>query len=392
MELEIPANIVANCTLVSVGLRGNQNVTIVTNLGILQKTSKIESTPTMFYASNQGSTSVKECENENLLSVGQMMEHGYVLIFGANKAEIYDDSSLSNLVAKVQMKGNRSFPLNLQTTLQVALRANEMVIGLPEIKLGNEVCEGYDCTRMCWIYFLRYKSEVLNVFKKFKATVELQSGYKLKKLRSDRGGEYTSNEFTKFCEEMGMERQLTPGIDFNETFAPVARLDTIRTLVALAAQKDWKLFQLDVKSAFLNGVLNEEVYVDQPSGFVIKNREDKVYRLKKALYGLKQAPRAWYEEINSYFTKAGFQRSPNFGEEQVGATTILCDNTSAIAITKNHVHHHKTRHINRRFHFIRDALQNGEIDLLYCKTEEQTADIFTKALARDRFEYLRKKL
>ncbi|CAL9011633.1 unnamed protein product, partial [Prunus brigantina] len=63
-----------------------------------------------------------------------------------------------------------------------------------------------------------------------------------------------------------------------------------------------------------------------------------------------------------------------------------------IAITKNPVHHHKTRHINRRFHFIRDALQNGEIDLLYCKTEAKTADIFTKALARDRFEYLRRKL
>ncbi|KAI5352873.1 hypothetical protein L3X38_005765 [Prunus dulcis] len=82
----------------------------------------------------------------------------------------------------------------------------------------------------------------------------------------------------------------------------------------------------------------------------------------------------------------------DFGEEQVEATPILCDNTSAIAITKNPVHHHRTRHISRRFHFIRDALQNGEIDLLYCRTEEQNADIFTKALARNRFEYLRSKL
>ncbi|CAL8167155.1 unnamed protein product [Prunus armeniaca] len=82
----------------------------------------------------------------------------------------------------------------------------------------------------------------------------------------------------------------------------------------------------------------------------------------------------------------------DFGEEQIGAIEILCDNTSAIAITKNHVHHHKTRHINRRFHFIHDALKNGEIDILYCKIEEQTADIFTKALAKDRFEYLRRKL
>ncbi|VVA35419.1 PREDICTED: Retrovirus-related Pol poly from, partial [Prunus dulcis] len=76
-----------------------------------------------------------------------------------------------------------------------------------------------------------------------------------------------------------------PGIDFNETFAPVARLDTVRTSVALATQRNWRLFQLDVKSEFLNGVLKEEVYVDQPSGFVIQGSEDKVYRLKKALYG-----------------------------------------------------------------------------------------------------------
>ncbi|KAI5328948.1 hypothetical protein L3X38_028345 [Prunus dulcis] len=912
---------------------------------------------------------------ENLLSVGQMIEHGYYLVFGDHKVEIYNDSSHTNLVAKVQMKGNRSFPLKLQAEMHFAYRASvdhstdlwhrrfghlnmsslklmkeqDMVVGLPEIKEDRQVCEGCalgkqsieafpreatsrastplelihsdicgpmqtvtktgnrffltfidDCTRMCWVYFLRHKSEALCVFKKFKATVELQSGYKLKQLRSDRGGEYTSVEFERFCDNAGIERQLTtsytpqqneavntsvyilnrcptkalskktpfeayggrkpgikhlkvfgslcyahvpkqqrqkldlaskrciflgygscekgymlynietkkviisrdvifsenecwdwntkketsvniqlteireeeqgaegssyefeeqlevnempslnteisdqereagsqdvdhtplkyksiaeiyekcnmciiepesfeeaakddswkkameaeitmieknntwelvnrpfdkpiigvkwiyktklnldgsvqknkarlvakgysqkPGIDFNETFAPVARLDTVRTLVAVAAQRNWNMFQLDVKSAFLNGVLNEEVYVDQPSGFVMQGSEDKVYKLKKALYGLKQAPRAWYDEINSYFIKTGFYRSPSeatlytkmstsgilivtlyvddiiytgsskemmaafkddmmrqyemtdlgllhhflglgvlqtdsciflhqkkyaktlldkfglkdcksvatplavneklskvdgselanetlyrqmvgsllyltatrpdimfaaslsarfmhnptkkhmgtakrvlryvqgtinygtaydkgkgamligycdsdwsgseddmrstsgyafnlgsgafswasikqssvalstaeaeymsaaeataqamwlrfvlfdFGEEQVEPTQLLCDNTSAIAISKNPVHHHKTRHINRRFHFIRDALQNGEIDLLYCKTKVQLADIFTKPVARDRFEYLRKAL
>ncbi|CAL8155341.1 unnamed protein product [Prunus armeniaca] len=102
-----------------------------------------------------------------------------------------------------------------------------------------------------------------------------------------------------------------PGIDFNETFAPVARLDTIRTLIAIAAQKGWKLWQLDVKSAFLNGVLEKEVYVDQPEGFVIKGAEDKVYRLRKAPYGLKQAPRAWYSEIDTYLYQCGFHRSPS---------------------------------------------------------------------------------
>ncbi|CAL8133642.1 unnamed protein product [Prunus armeniaca] len=99
------------------------------------------------------------------------------------------------------------------------------------------------------------------------------------------------------------------GIDFNETFAPVPRLDTIRILIALAAQRGWKLYQLDVKSMFLNGILKEEVYVDQPEGLVVKHYEDKVYKLKKALYGLKHAPRAWYEEIHAYLISCGYVRS-----------------------------------------------------------------------------------
>lgn len=102
-----------------------------------------------------------------------------------------------------------------------------------------------------------------------------------------------------------------PGIDFFETFAPVARLETIRTLIALAAQKNWLIYQLDVKSAFLNGVLEEEVYVEQPQCFLVEGGEDKVYKLKKALYGLKQAPRTWYAEIDKYFSHSGFQKSQN---------------------------------------------------------------------------------
>ena len=89
----------------------------------------------------------------------------------------------------------------------------------------------------------------------------------------------------------------------------MARLDTIRLALALAAQKGWKVFQLDVKSAFLNGYLQEEIYVDQPEGFEVKGKEDKVYLLKKALYGLKQAPRAWYSRIDEYFLSIGFTKS-----------------------------------------------------------------------------------
>ena len=90
------------------------------------------------------------------------------------------------------------------------------------------------------------------------------------------------------------------GIDYQEVFAPVARLETIRLVLALAAQNNWIVHQMDVKSAFLNGILQEEVYIDQPPGFIKKGEENKVCRLKRALYGLKQAPRAWYSRINGY--------------------------------------------------------------------------------------------
>ena len=79
-------------------------------------------------------------------------------------------------------------------------------------------------------------------------------------------------------------------------------------VVALAAQRGWSIYQLDVKSAFLHGELNEEVFVEQPCGYVQKGNEKKVYKLKKTLYGLKQAPRAWYSRIEAYFIKEVFEK------------------------------------------------------------------------------------
>ncbi|BAF28754.2 Os11g0656500 [Oryza sativa Japonica Group] len=100
------------------------------------------------------------------------------------------------------------------------------------------------------------------------------------------------------------------GIDFDEVFAPVARLDSVRLLLALAAQEGWMVHHMDVKSAFLNGELIEEVYVVQPPGFEIDGQENKVYRLDKALYGLRQAPRAWNTKLDCTLKKLGFKQSP----------------------------------------------------------------------------------
>ncbi|GJU58001.1 zf-CCHC domain-containing protein [Tanacetum coccineum] len=93
------------------------------------------------------------------------------------------------------------------------------------------------------------------------------------------------------------------GIDYDETYASIARLESIRILLAYACALDFNLFQMDVKSAFLNGFINEEVYVAQPPGFIDFEKLNHVYKLKKALYGLKQAPKAWYDRLKAFLIK-----------------------------------------------------------------------------------------
>jgi hypothetical protein len=89
------------------------------------------------------------------------------------------------------------------------------------------------------------------------------------------------------------------GLDFDETFVPVARLEAIIILLAYAFHKRFKVYQMDIKSYFLNGDLNEEVYIEQPEGFELSDNLDLVCKLKKDLYGLKQAPRAWYHSLDT---------------------------------------------------------------------------------------------
>ncbi|GJT19982.1 retrovirus-related pol polyprotein from transposon TNT 1-94 [Tanacetum coccineum] len=98
------------------------------------------------------------------------------------------------------------------------------------------------------------------------------------------------------------------GIHFEESFALVARLEAVRLFVAYAAHKSFPIYQMDVKTTFLNGPLKEEVNVNQPDRFVDPHHPDKVYRLKKALYGLKQAPRAWYDELSNFLVSKGFSK------------------------------------------------------------------------------------
>lgn len=120
----------------------------------------------------------------------------------------------------------------------------------------------------------------------------------------DESGKVVRNKARFVCKGYAQQE----GIDFGETFAPVARLESIRMFLAYASYKNFTVYQMDVKTAFLNGYLEEEVYMEQPEGFESSEYPGYVYRLRKALYGLKQAPRAWYSRLDSHLISKGFKR------------------------------------------------------------------------------------
>jgi len=121
------------------------------------------------------------------------------------------------------------------------------------------------------------------------------------------------------------------GTDYDETFAPVARIEAVRLLLAYACLSGFKLFQMDVKSAFLNGFINEEVYITQPPGFEDHKLPRHVYKLKKALYSLKQAPRQWYERLSNFLLSKSYERG------QVDKTLFIKKSNSDIILVQVHV-------------------------------------------------------
>ncbi|GJV83899.1 retrovirus-related pol polyprotein from transposon TNT 1-94 [Tanacetum coccineum] len=256
------------------------------------------------------------------------------------------------------------------------------------------------------------------------------------------------------------------GINFEESFAPVTRLEAVRLFVAYAAHKSFPIYQMDVKTTFLNDTLKEEVYVNPSDGFVDPHHPNKVYRLKKALYGLKQAPRTcvgtpmatkpldadlshtpvdqtkYHSMVGAlmYLTSnldhAGCldtRKSTSGGIQFLGGDKLVswsskkqdctsmssaeaeyvslsaccsqvlclrtqltdygfhfdkipmyCDSKAAIAISCNPVQHSRTKHIDVRYHFIKEQVKKGIVKLFFVRTEYQLADLFTIALPEDR--------
>nr|GEW72680.1 Gag-Pol polyprotein [Tanacetum cinerariifolium] len=222
------------------------------------------------------------------------------------------------------------------------------------------------------------------------------------------------------------------GIDFEESFVSVTRIEAICIFIANAASKNMTIYQMDVKTTFLNDELKKEVYVSQPEGFVDPDHPTHAYRLKKALYGLKQAPWAWYQasptkkhlEALKQDTRRSTSGSAQFLDDKLVSwsskkqkstaisTTeaeyiamsgccaqilwmrsqltdygfdfnkmpLYCDNRSAIALCCNNVQHSRSKHIDIRHHFIRDQVERGIVELYFVTMDYQLADIFNKAL------------
>ncbi|GJX72981.1 retrovirus-related pol polyprotein from transposon TNT 1-94 [Tanacetum coccineum] len=396
-------------------------------------------------------------------------------------------------------------------------------------------------TQSCWIEAMQ---EELNEFERLKVwelvprpdkvmVITLKWIYKVK---LDELGGILKNKARLVARGYRQEE----GINFEESFAPVARLEAIRIFLAFAAHMNMVVYQMDVKTAFLNGNLREEVYVSQPDGFVDPDNPNHVYKLKKALYGLKQAPRAWYDMLSSFLISQDFSKglvdptmfirkegkelllifqnprgifinqskyaleslkkygidscdpvdtpmvekskldedkegkavdqshyrgmigtllyliatfadaehagcqdtrrstsgSMQFLEDRLVSWSskrqksvaissteaeyiamsgccaqilwmrsqltdyglgfnkipMYCDNKSAIALSCNNVQHSRSKHIDIRFHFIKEHVEYGVIELYFVNTEYQLGDIFTKALTRERIKFLINKL
>ncbi|GJR39665.1 integrase, catalytic region, zinc finger, CCHC-type containing protein [Tanacetum coccineum] len=183
------------------------------------------------------------------------------------------------------------------------------------------------------------------------------------------------------------------GIDFEESFAPVARIEAIRIFIANAATKNMIIYQMDVKTAFLNGDLQEEVFVSQPEGFEDQDNPTHVYRLKKALYGLKQAPRAWYDTLSKFLLANNFFKGavdPTSQYMGIGflfnKLPLYCDNQKCIALSMQQCPALRSKHIDLRHHFNSSASGNGVLNY-FVETIRSNGQISSQALPRERFVF-----
>nr|GEV12451.1 retrovirus-related Pol polyprotein from transposon TNT 1-94 [Tanacetum cinerariifolium] len=189
------------------------------------------------------------------------------------------------------------------------------------------------------------------------------------------------------------------GIDFEESFVPIARLKAVRIFVAYAAHKSFTIYQMDIKTTFLSGPLKEDVYVIQLDGFVNPDHPEKVYRLRKALYedsGFKLTGFLDGDHASCFDTRKSTSGGIQFqGDKLVSwmskkqdCTPMSTAEAEYVALSASCAQQSRTRHINVRYYFIKEQVENDIVESYFVRTEYQLANMFIKALSKERFEYL----
>ncbi|GJY29749.1 retrovirus-related pol polyprotein from transposon TNT 1-94, partial [Tanacetum coccineum] len=330
-----------------------------------------------------------------------------------------------------------------------------------------------DYSRFTWVKFLRSKDEAPDFIIKFLKMIQVRLKVTVRRIRTDNGTEFVNQTLREYYEKIGISHETSvarspqqngvverrnrtlieaartmliyakapdghlvarryrqeEGIDFEESFASVARIKAIRIFLAFAAYKNMIVYQMDVKTAFLNGILREEVYVSQPDGFVDQDNPNHVYKLKKALYGLKQAPRAWYDLLSHFLPTQDFSKGtmdPTLFIRRKGNDILLnprgifinqlkyaleslkkygMESSNPVdtpMVEKSKLDEapqgkavdptHYRGMVVTLMYLTAKQVENEVVELYFVNTKYQLADIFTKALCRERINFLIDKL
>ncbi|WRX25989.1 Reverse transcriptase [Theobroma cacao] len=359
---------------------------------------------------------------QNILSVGQLLEDGYVLLFKDKTCRIYNPSVEEQSVSLIDLWHRRLGHYNYKTLEQVS---NSSILDkLPKLSNNASICSVCQLDESIDDLPVRGTRSLEDIYQNSLVTIEEPSCYTeaykdpiwFKAMQEElqmiqKNGTWSLVDRLEnrniigvewiFKKKLNLDGSLNrckarlvakgysqlPGVNYGETFAPVARYDTIRLLLALAATLKWNVYHLYIKFAFLNGILEKEIYIEQLEGFELSSGENKsVVAQSLAESEYVAAAEAAYQAL--WLRKLLM----DIKFEQKFPTDLFIDNKSAISIVKNPVWHGKTKHINVKYHAVRDIVEKNEINVQYCPSELQLADIFTKPFQKSGFESFRTQL
>ncbi|GJT54811.1 retrovirus-related pol polyprotein from transposon TNT 1-94, partial [Tanacetum coccineum] len=314
-----------------------------------------------FQDSSEDSQSVPSKSNlDNLF--GPLYDEYYT-----TSSQDVSDNSDANTLDNEHTSSSSSIVIEQDDAFQVVSPSEEQVVTEPNSPVLNDTADELDTLNMHEFYQKHRSTDKWTKNHPIEQVIGDPSKPVMTRKRLQSDAEVCMYALTFRLVAKGYVQE--EGIDFEESFAPVARLAAVIIFVAYAAHKNFLIFQMDVKTTFLNAPFKEEVFVCQSDGFVDPEFPNHVYCLKKAPYSLKQAPRAWYDKLSSFlikhhFTKEKLVSSSPKKQDCIGLSTAEAEYVSLSACYAQHV-------------------EKTTIELYFVETEYQLADLFTKAIPKE---------